>query len=352
LQVLLLLDSFGTAVLFLPAELAQLNGKACWTAALMGGGVFVLLSLLLAKMGENLPSGTVVEWCRGVFGYGLGSVILAGLLAKILLDGLLELRLFSEIICRAMLPDTPVWVISLVILLVAGTLAVQGAECRGRSGEVLFFAVILPLLLVLSAVAVSAEYGRTMPMSMPMFSGTVRSMLPISIAFQGLTFLYFVFPCLQKREKAAAAVSISSLLSTGILTVVVFLCLAVYGAEVLSEKLLPALQVMERVSFTGVFLTRQDLLLLWFWMASICIFLSGTLFYGSFLGRKLFRQKAEKQKKWLLGWLLLLFGASLLPENLAEAYRLRLMVSPWLNLLYLAVLPVLLLILAKRREWE
>lgn len=352
LQVLLLLDSFGTAVLFLPAELAQINGKACWMAALIGGGVFTILSLLPAKMGEKLPSGTVVEWSRNAFGYGAGTIVLAGLLAKIFLDGFLELRIFSEIICRAMLPNTPVWVISLVLLLVAGTLAMQGPECRGRGAEVLFFVVILPLALVLLAVAVSAEYGRTMPMPMPSFGSAVGSILPISIVFQGLTFLYFVFPCLQKREKAAAAVSISSLLSTGILTVVVFLCLAVYGAGVLSEKLLPALQMMERVSFTGVFLTRQDLLMLWFWMASVCIFLSGALLYGSFLARKLFRQKAEKQKKWQLGWLLLLFGAALLPENLAAAYRLRLMVSPWLNLLYLLVLPVLLLILAKRRGWE
>ena len=50
LQILLLLDSFGTAVLFLPAELAQISGRACWVAALIGGGIFVLVSLLMTKV--------------------------------------------------------------------------------------------------------------------------------------------------------------------------------------------------------------------------------------------------------------------------------------------------------------
>ena len=33
LQMLLLLDCFGTAVLFLPAELAEISGRGCFFAA-------------------------------------------------------------------------------------------------------------------------------------------------------------------------------------------------------------------------------------------------------------------------------------------------------------------------------
>ena len=347
LQILLLLDSFGTAVLFLPAELAQISGKACWTMALLGGAVFVLSSFLLAKAGGSEGA---VDQCKDAFGYILGTIILAGLAFKILLDGLLELRIFSEIICRAMLPNTPVWAISLVILLVAGLLAVQGEECRGRSGEILFFAAALPLVIVLVAVAVSVEYGRTQPVTFPDFGMLKEGLFVMSIPFQGLTFLYFAFPMLQKKERAVSAVVTSTLLSGVILAVVVFLCLAVYGEGVLAEKLLPSLQMLERVSFTGLFLTRQDLLILWFWMVSVCIFLSGTMYYGAFLGMRLFRQKIEKRKNWLWGWLIVLFLTSLLPENMAEAYRLRLFLSPWLNLLYLLVLPIVLLILRKRRR--
>ena len=138
LQMLLLLDCFGTAVLFLPAELAEISGRGCFFAALLGGLGVSAASLLLTAVGRRMPNGTVVDWCRSVCGNAIGTILLLGLAGKLLLDGMLELRIFSEIICRFMLPATPVWVLSLVLLLVAGALAAQGTECRGRTAEILF----------------------------------------------------------------------------------------------------------------------------------------------------------------------------------------------------------------------
>ena len=81
------------------------------------------------RLGVSLPSPSVdgregvSQWYggrlrRSVCGNGIGTILLLGLAGKILLDGMLELRIFSEIICRFMLPATPVWVLSLVLLLV------------------------------------------------------------------------------------------------------------------------------------------------------------------------------------------------------------------------------------------
>lgn len=346
LQVLLLLDCFGTAVLFLPAELTEINGRGCFFAALLCGLGMAAVSLLLTAVGKRMPCGTVVDWCRACFGNFLGTVILLGLAGKLLLDGMLELRIFSEIVCRFMLPATPVWVLSSVLLLVAGALAAQGTECRGRVAEILFFLVAIPLLAVLAAVAISSRYQRILPLSLPAPSGLGVSLGRVSIVFQGLIFLYFIYPDLKKPVRLA--VWKSCLLITAAVTVIVFLCLANYGEGILAEKLLPSLQMLERVSFTGVFLTRQDVLLLWFWMASAVLFLSGVVFFGSLLGVQLCRQAEEKRKIWLWVVLALLFAAALLPESLAAAYRLRLAVAPWLNLAYLIGLPVLLLLFGRK----
>ena len=349
LQVLLLLDCFGTAVLFLPAELAQVSGKACWLAAFFGGLVFTGLSFLLAYVGSSLPEGTAAEWFRLCFGTVWGSVLSLGLAVVLLFCGILELRIFSEVVCRFMLPNTPVWVIALVILLVSGAFAAQGMECRGRSAEILFFVVALPLVIILIAVAVSSEYGKVLPLELPDFRGIVQGISAMSIVFQGLLFLYFIFPDLRKPRFSPNAVLKISLMNGFVVALMVFLCLAVYGETVLSEKLLPTLQMMERVSFTGIFLTRQDILLLWFWMASVCIFLSGVLFYGSRLFICQRKQGEEKGKIWLLFWLLAVFLASFLPEDLAAAYRLRQTFLPWLQLIYLFLVPVAFLLVRKRK---
>lgn len=346
LQALLLLDCFGTTVLFLPAELARLSGKACWVVALLSGVVFAVLSLLLTSVGKRLPQGTVVDWCRGCFGNFFGAIVLIGLAMKLLLDGMLELRMFSEIVCRSMLPTTPVWAISLVVLAVAGSLAAQGTECRGRMAEILFFLVAIPLAVILLAVAISSKYHRILPLELPSVSEIGSGIAAMSIVFQGLTFLYFIYPDLKRPARSRSAVLKSSALTGLVVTAMVFLCLAVYGEGILSEKLLPSLQMMERVSFTGVFLTRQDVLLLWFWMASVSVFLSGTLFFGSLLGVQMFRQQETKRKTWLWVWLGAVFAASFLPENLSTAYHLRMRLAPFFNLIYLVIVPFVLLLFA------
>lgn len=348
LQALLLLDGFGTAALFLPAELAAESGRACWVTAACAGAGFALLSLLLTAVGRRMPAGTVVEWCEAAFGRGIGAVLCVGLGLQLLVLAAAELRLFSEIVCRAMLPATPVWAIALVVLAVAAALAAQGTECRGRTAEVLFFAVVVPLVLVLLAAALSARYGRVLPLALPPVRGLMSGVRAVSLLFGGLLFLYFVFPALQKPREAPRAVLHSSLLSAALLTAAVFLSLAVYGADTLPQKLLPTLQMLERVSFTGVFLTRQDMLLLWFWMASVSVFLSGVLFFGSLLGVRLLRQKERRRKGWLFVWAAAVLAAAFLPENMAAAYRLRLAIVPYGQAVYLLLLPLALLLAGRK----
>lgn len=350
LQVLLLLDCFGTALLFLPARLAQLEGNACWLTALFCGIAFALLSLLLTtaitSMGKRFPDGTLVEWCRESYGSFFGNLFLFGLGIKLLLDGAVQLRQISEILCCLMLPATPLWVIILVVLLVSGALAAQGLEGRGRAAELLLLFVFLPLLLLWIAVAISAEYARVLPLALPSAAGLKQGFSAMSIVFQGLVFLYFVLPDLQKPQKMRRAVLHSSLLTAGGVTVVVFLSLAAYGTDILAQKALPALQMMERVSISGIFLTRQDILLLWFWFASGSIFLSGTIFFGASLGMRMLRQGNRYCRYWRAGLLLLLFGAAFLPKGILRFWQEQ--AAPWSNLLYLLLLPLFFLLTAKK----
>lgn len=290
-----------------------------------------------------MPNGTVVDWCRSVCGNGIGTILLLGLAGKILLDGMLELRIFSEIICRFMLPATPVWVLSLVLLLVAGCACGAGNGMSGKNGG-------NPLFSGRNSLAFWCFWPWRLLRSMRVFcrlplpspSGIGAGLAEMSIVFRGLVFLYFIYPDLKKP--VGFAVWKICLLITAVVTVIVLRCLANYGEGMLAAKLLPTLQMLERVSFTGVFLTRQDLLLLWFWMASAVLFLSGVVFFGSLLGTQLCRQAEKKRKLWLWVVLAALFALSFLPESLMAAQRLRLAVSPWLNLAYLVGLPVLLLL--------
>lgn len=335
-QALLLLQCFGTAVLFLPAELAAESGRGCWITAAVGAAVWTGAAWLLCASGNTGKD--AVSLCRTAFGKGIGTAVLLGLIGKFLFDGACELRIFSEVVCRSMLPHTPVWVISPVVLGLCGLLAAKGVESYGRFAELLFFFAVLPLLPLLAAVAVTADYQRMLPLEFPSVRGLASGIGAAGIVFQGLPLLYVLFSYAQKPKRVKQAVGKTAGAIGIVITIVTLLCLAVFGAVPLAGKLLPTLQMLERVSFSGIFLTRQDVVFLWFWMCTAVVFVSGILLAMRYLTERLFGRK----RLWFWGAALLLWAVSFLPENLTEAYRLRMLVSPWLQLAFVIVLPLAL----------
>ena len=161
--------------------------------------------------------------------------------------------------------------------------------------------------------------------------------------FQAMIFLLFLPPFLEKPEKGQKSLFGVCLLTTFLMTAATFLCLTVYGAEALSHKIFPTVQVMERVRFSGIFLGRQDILLLWFWMVSAFLYVSGALFFGSVCCVRLCRQTGQGRRYWLLLWVPLLFIGAMVPQDLAAAYDFRNKIQPIFSALTTALLPLLVL---------
>lgn len=343
LESMLLLYFFSTAVLFLPSELAVEAGNSCWIVTMIWGVVASLVAVFLVYMGKRHPSYTAVEWFEHSFGRVLGTVFVLGLGGKLVFDSALELRLFCDVISSSMLPQTPLWLLIALMLIVCGLAAAKGSECSARAAEILFFVVFIPLVVILIFVAISADYNRVLPIQIPSFKSIWASAPFFGPVFQGLVALLFIFPYLEKRAHSGRRIWFTCLVATITVTVLVFLSLAVYGAEVLSGKLLPTLQMLERVSFSGIFLGRQDLFLLWFWMVTTFLYVSILLFFGTDLCIRMFRGRARKRNRWLFFWIPIVFIVALLPSDMATAYWLRIRVSPWLNGVFLLLLPFLAL---------
>ncbi|NCC16640.1 MAG: hypothetical protein EOM28_09875 [Clostridia bacterium] len=343
LEFMLLLYFFSTAVLFLPSDAAVAAGNSCWIVTILWGVAASLTALFLAYLGERHPSFTAIEWYESTFGKVIGTVFAFGLGGKLVFDGAMELRLFCDVVSSSMLPRTPLWLLIALTLLLCGMTASHGMECNARAAEILFYVVFIPLVLVLIFVAISTGYNRVLPIKMPDLEGIKKSTPYFAPLFQGLVVLLFVFPYLEKRKHSGRRIWLTCLSATAAVSVVVFLSLAVYGTDVLAEKMLPTLQMMERVSFSGIFLGRQDLFLLWLWMVTVFLYVSVILFFGTELCTRVFKSKVQRRKRWLVLWLPLIFVAAVLPKDMATAYWVRVRVAPWLSGIFFIVLPLMML---------
>lgn len=341
LQALLLLEFLGTPLLFMPSKLAEIAGKECWQIMLLGGLLAAFFAPLMMQLGKMEPGWTAVEWFRSVFGYGFGAVLSLGLGVKLLLDGALELRIFAEILRRTMLPYTPLPFLLGGLFLLCFFTARRGVEGRARAAEILLFLVWIPFLVLLAAAAFSVGQANFLPLGFPTGRQIWQGIAVTQPLFQSMAFLLLVPPFLAKPQRAPKSAFFATLAAGLIFTAMTLLALAVYGADSLVHKVFPSLQVMERVSLSGIFLTRQDLFLLWFWMSAVFIFVSGSLFFGSVFLQRLFGQGEQKRKSFLWVFALLLLGLSLLPESMESAYDFRNKIQPVFSGIYLALFPLI-----------
>lgn len=351
-KAFVLIDFFGTAVLFLPAQLARSSGYGGWVMILLWGLVLLASAWMLTTLGKREGTFTIVEWSKRCFGGVLGALVAFLVAGVLFLQGALEIRILGEMVCRVMLYDSSVWVPILAFVLFCTGMARHGIECRGRAAEVLFFCIFLPLLGFLLAVTLSIDFWRILPVPMVSMEEMKESTPPLMALFQGLSCLLIVFPYVKKSEKLRKGIVMPIVISTVLIAFLTFLCLGAYGVEMLGTKQYPALQLLGRVSFSGIFLSRQDVLLLWFWVAAGFVFLSGILFALSCISARTFGQKGEGSRMyWVYVWAVLLFIVAMLPSDLTQVYQLRLQWTPWLNGFVFLALPMVLLLIdtIKRR---
>ncbi|MBM6829065.1 GerAB/ArcD/ProY family transporter [Anaerotignum lactatifermentans] len=343
-SALLLMAFLGTPLLFLPARLAQIGGRQCWQIMAVGALAALAVTPVLTCLWKREPGWTAVEWFRSVFGYGLGGLLSLGLGWKLLVDGAFELRIFAEVIRRAMLPYTPLPLLLGSLFLLSFLAARRGVECSGRAAEILLVLVWVPLLALLLAAAVSVDQPYFLPLALPSAKALWQGLAVTQPLYQPMSFLLFLGPFLAEPKKAGRSVWKTMVCAGALFTGITFLCLAVYGPLSLSQKAFASLQAMERVSMNGIFLTRQDLFLLWFWAAAVFLFLTGSLFFGGVFLQRL-TGKGEKGRRigfWAFG--LALLALALLPPDLEWAYTFRNRVQPVFSGVYLALFPVIFLI--------
>lgn len=343
-SVLMLFGLFGTSLLFLPAELAGNGGRMGWQTAFVWGIALVGIQAVLCYLGSRFPEMTVGHWYGYVFGGVVGKILALALLVHILLTGALELRIFGEVISAMMLPKTPLWLLTAVFLLGILPVAVGGVEVVGRMAEVLFFFVGIPLVVVLVALMFSVDFGRLLPLDFVDGEAVQKTAIYFAPLSQGLLLTPFFFAQTKWKAGKKSVVGVVAVM-LGLICLMTMLAFCAYGADSLSGKLFPMLQMMERVGFGKVFLSRQDLLFLWFWVVSAFLFLAMILLFATKLWCEILCIPSEKRgAKWVWFLCISTWVVSNIPDDLWQAYDARLSYLPYGNLVFLVILPVIMLL--------
>ncbi|PGH79728.1 spore gernimation protein XA [Bacillus thuringiensis] len=249
---------FAGGFLTLPRTLAIAAGTDGWISIVIGWGItsivgITIIAFLQKKNDMNFP-----QILKYYFGNFVGNMLTLLFAVYLFIGGASLLLKSVEIIKIWVFPSTPSNQIIVLLLIPFYILSCHGIQAISRYSMVVFFlTMFMPLFLVF---ALRQDYH-----PLHLFPILKEGISPIIIAvkdcftpYAGLEMAYFIYPYLQKKEKAMLGILIAN---TGTMILYVFitvLCCVYFSLENMKETLWPTLQLLKGIRFP--FLERLEII--------------------------------------------------------------------------------------------
>ncbi|GHU74537.1 hypothetical protein FACS1894188_03050 [Clostridia bacterium] len=306
LQILLILDICGAGLIDVPKIAANYGSGYAWVCVAVSTVAAAICAYILTVAANLCGNASFYEYLRKAFSTPFAIVCVVPLVIKMILSASLILNKFCGGINA--LHKIPIYLTTLFMLLICAYAARKNAETRGRLGETLFVAAIVPLLVaVLYALLNSGTLAPTpVPPPQDVLSGGL-SELP---SFYGIEFLLFCTPFVNGKKLGKPCVG--AVCAVGVLfCVITYVTVCKLGYANAARLDFPVIRMANTLPtlFCG-----QDTAMLYFWTVTGFAAISGNLFFSNAALRGI-----AKRGEYVLGLCVLVFLCSRLPYNLINA---------------------------------
>lgn len=339
LQILLILNIFGTGVLTLPRRAAQYANQDGYISVLISVFFAALLIFIITTAAGKFPEKNFYEYCGKLLSRPVAFALSVGFVLKLIVNLALELRFFGEIVRQTLLETTPFWAVALLILTIGGYAASKGYETRARLGEMLVIFVFLPIMFVFAVAGFKADFQNIMPILQTPPKGLLRGAFYAGMSFTGIELCLLAFPYLSTPQKARGG-AVTAVIAIGILmTIITLLTIAGLGSADTEKQLFPMLQMMDNIEIPGSLLERQKAFIMSFWIISAFFIVNAYLFFSSLLMKSTLKKGTHSF--YILICAAGVFVVSLAVKTISDAERyMELMFT--FDLFYMMILPIML----------
>lgn len=247
-------------------------------AAFFGIGVIWFYYLMLKRMpGKNLFD--IIGYC---FGKKISVAVTFLYIIYFFYISSRVVRDFGELMASAIMPNTPIEVVSITFALLMGYVVYLGMEVMARTSEIftpyLFgFFFLLTIFLFVSG---EVDFSRLQPILAEGIKPVVKAVFPgvITFPFGELIAFTIVLPSVTNTKYLLRTAIIGVSSASFFLVVSSILIICTLGAETMLRSNFPLLSVARNVSI-GNFIERIDALVVFIMMLNL--FVKGSIFFFS-----------------------------------------------------------------------
>jgi spore germination protein (amino acid permease) len=326
----------------LPRLAAEDAGTAGWMLIAYAAAVTFILLLIIVRLYKKYEGMDIIEISETLM--GVPGRIITGLIlvAHIFIINSITLREFSENMKIISLQLSPISFVSLFFIAAMILGAYAGIEGQARIAAIIVPVVTAGYFVIILGVLRFIDVSRIMPVfGLGPNKIFIEGLSSVSI-FSALIVLLIIAPFL-KTYKTFKSVAYSSFwISAVLLTLSTLIYLLVYPYPNATENFLPMYQLARIINF-GRFFQRIESIFLFIWAIAAMLFMSIALFLTVYIFAKTF--KLRYYRPLLLPFAVIVFTASLIPENLVTAIEVESVYFRNYSWILAFAVPMLLLII-------
>ncbi|MTI81675.1 MAG: hypothetical protein FH758_12510 [Firmicutes bacterium] len=333
----------ATAVVFLQGIVAETAGRDSWLTPVIATIPGIYIIFIIFALSNKYPNDTIYQYSEKIVGRLLGKFIALSFVLFFLYLCSAVLTQFSVLWKDHYFPDTPAWVIDMVMVIITAYAVYKGVESIGRALEVMF-----PIMLTFFSVGVilvfeHANFEYIRPLLENGIKPVLLGSLPPSAWRCEVIILAVLYP-FTNINKHTKSVSFIAIICIGIvLTVNSIILTSVFGAGT-TNLIYPTTELFRRPDI------NVDSLFLTLWSAAVYFKLS-ILYFIVVLGiKQLFNLRDLKTVIIPIG-ILIITLKHLSFESVIETKAFLSSVFPPFALTIEVLIPTTLLIIAIARNY-
>jgi spore germination protein KB len=309
----------GKVFLTLPRNLILRGGSAGWLIILLAGGLSLLGLQILSALIRKYPGENIFEIARRLTGKYCGAGLGLLIFGYFLLNSAVLTRQFAESFILAILPRTPISVITLIFLILLMYAALLGIETLTRVAW-FFGPYLLIALLTIFIFALPTEPQYLAPILGPGPLPILKYSFGNLAGFSEIILLGILAPLIRKQSQIYFIGLFSLIIATIIITGVTTNIIMTFNPVSASRLVFPVFHLTRLISL-GEFIQRTESVFVFLWFFTAGVQISG-LFYGTVVSfSETFEIKEYRPLVFPLA--ALIFMLSLLPQSMTEVNQLE-----------------------------
>ncbi|WP_096188303.1 GerAB/ArcD/ProY family transporter [Evansella halocellulosilytica] len=333
----------GIGVLSLPFVVYEESQWDGWVSILLSGVAIHLISSLLFFLAVRFEKQTFFSFVQSIIGPIIGQMLNFFYLLYFAGVTALVLTLYYQRMDTWLLPQTPKWVMLLLLIIPAIYLTREKLHIIAR-----FYLFVSGLIVVIIGVLLSGYTASNplyiFPIGQAGFTNILLGAYGALQAMLGFELILFIFPYIKGTKKQIYATYSASIWFTTLLYT--FTAITTYMFFSPEEiKLVPSPVLYMLKAFTSPFIDRLDLVFVSMWIVSVTTSLMTYLFLASVSASQLFPSIKREKIVTVLGIFIYLVVVFFGPINDLSVDIVSEFIDRWSVLFFLAI-PTILLILS------